>query len=96
MSWKDTPVLMGKLATEADLVAGVAVFHQAGAGEPYSERQLPARAVASLDGEAGVNVTVVQIEVSAAGTIVCGAKPDDGSGDIVCLIEELEFLEGGK
>ena len=93
MSAKDTSVLFGRLATEADLAADAAVFHQNGDGEPYTLRQLPARAIWRDEDGTAVNVDIVQIELSANGAVICGAKTDEGE-KMVCTIEELEFLDG--
>jgi len=91
--WKTWPVVTGRVAAEPDLASGAAVFHQQGRGVAYaSERELPALAIARIEGRSEEKVVVVQMEKTPTGEILCGARNIEGR-DLVCMLDELTFVE---
>lgn len=93
-AWHEVPHLQGRLATQADVEAGRAVFYldaDAARCRP-AELALPACAVQTLDDGRQRPVIVIQAEVLADETIVGVRYLDGGSG--VCFAAEVELLPG--
>lgn len=90
--WRSVPAINGRLATEADMNSGLAMFHQGGGGKPYLKRRFPALATVRRTGRTLETVVVVQIEQTAPGQVVCGVRYFDGS-DFICMLEDLKFQE---
>ena len=91
-NWRQTPVVRGRLATEADLVSRTAVFHQDGGGSVFAGRRLPALATYRDGNSKVVPVLVVQAEGGPNDVVVCGARYADGR-ELMCMLGDLDFDE---
>lgn len=92
--WESVPVTKGRLACEADIESGAAVFHLSdpnGLGAaPYS-MDLPRPAILMDENGEEIPVIVIQVE-EGGGKIYVGYRFLDG-GNGVCHLEELELLK---
>ena len=91
--WRGVPHLSGRLAVEADVKEGRAVFFQHGEGvvmEPV-EMELPQAAILRAEGSSPERVIVIQVERSAHQVLV-GYRPLCG-GNGIATLAEVEFLE---
>jgi hypothetical protein len=90
--WRSVPCTTGRVATDADMKAGRAVFHIRGESAPVP-MEIPCCAVQVLEGGAEQPVVVVQAEKCAPG-IVFGVRPLSG-GNGVCMEGEVRLLQSG-
>ena len=92
--WRSVPHMQGRLAGQADVEAGRAVFHLD--VDPRrcapAELSLPACAIQTLDDGRRRPVIVIQAEVLRDETILGVRYLEGGSG--VCYAAEVEFLPG--
>ena len=90
--WRDTPCVVGRPATEADVTAGSAVFYVPGesAAAPMA---LPCCAIQSLEDGSEQPVVIVQAELAPHGTIL-GVRPLSG-GNGICMATEVRLLPAG-
>jgi hypothetical protein len=90
--WRDTPCVVGRPATEADVAAGSAVFYVPGesAAAPMA---LPCCAIQSLEDGSEQPVVIVQAELAPHGTIL-GVRPLSG-GNGICMATEVRLLPAG-
>ena len=88
-TWKQVPVISGRVATENDVEEGRAVFYVPSGSEPY-ETDLP---LFALQAEEGANkkipCVVIQIEITPEGTTVGVRYVEGGNG--VGMANEFEF-----
>jgi hypothetical protein len=91
-SWRETPCIVGRPATEADVAAGYAVFCVPGksAAAPMA---LPSCAIQSLEDGSKQPVVVVQAELAPHG-IILGVRPLAG-GNCICMAPEVRLLPDG-
>jgi hypothetical protein len=89
-AWQGLPHLRGRLATEEDVLAGSAVFHQAGSDPTRGPADVPLPRRARL-GSDGPEVVIIQAEW-ARGAVVVGYR-DPAGGNGIALLEELELSE---
>ena len=94
-SWDTVPVTRGRLATEADVRNGCAVFYLEGA-EPHDAEplSLPIPRLAVLrDTDTGTDLIVVaiQAERSFQKRLVGYRRLHGGNG--MCMLEELEWID---
>ena len=87
--WRDTPVTVGRCATENDVKAGRAVFYVDGGSEP-AEFALPCAAIQHLENGTKQRVVVIQAERAPSG-VALGVRPLVG-GNGVCMENEVEVL----
>ena len=90
--WRDTPCLSGRVAVEADVNAGRAVFFLAGATARPHPLDLPCCAVLAERGLPSKPVIVIQAESTDRG-IFAGYRTLTG-GNGVCNLDELALLPG--
>ena len=90
--WRNVPCVVGLAATEADVLAGAAVFYvqDASVADPMS---LPCCAIQRLEDGSEQPVVVVQAEAAPYGTIF-GVRPLSG-GNAICTAAELQLLPAG-
>ncbi len=90
--WRNTPCVVGRPATEADVAAGSAVFYVPGesAAVPMA---LPCCAIQSLEDGSEQPVVIVQAELAPHGTIL-GVRPLSG-GNGICMATEVRLLPAG-
>ena len=92
--WRDTPHVAGRLATEADALAGRAVYF-AEVGEerlPNTVYEMSLPAAAMLREESGeVPVIIIQAEMGPNGVLI-GYRPLDG-GNGICVLDDIVLLE---
>ncbi len=91
-AWRNTPCVVGRPATEADVAAGSAVFYVLG-DSVAAPMRLPCCAIQSLEDGSDQSVVVVQAEVAPHGTIL-GVRPLSG-GSCICMAAEIRLLPGG-
>ena len=92
-NWKDTPHVVGRLATEEDVKNGAATFIIETQGQVHKPLNILIPSLAflvDLDTKEKTPVVVIQGEQVGEGQIV-GIKYLDGS-DGVCELGELEFV----
>ena len=92
--WKDTPCVVGRLATETDVKEGRAAFYVTGdpAMKPL-EIVLPACAIWN-DSERKRAVPVILIQAVQTSKITAVGFRFLSGGNGVCLLSELEILKG--
>jgi hypothetical protein len=94
-AWDSVPVTRGRLATEADVRAGCAVFCLAGAEEPDAaplDVLVPALAVLRDEqAQSGVIVVAIQAERSFEKQLVGYRFLNGGNG--ICTLGELEWID---
>jgi hypothetical protein len=90
--WREVPFVSARIATEADVASGAAVFYIQGESEPESIT-LPACAIQKLDDGSTEQVIVIQAEKTPDG-VYLGVRPLVG-GNGICTIEEVEFVPSG-
>ena len=90
--WRSTPCVTGRAASEADVLAGRAVFYIEGdsAAAPV---QIPCCAIQTLDDGSEQPVVIVQAELGPDG-ILFGVRPLSG-GNGICLSNEVHLLPAG-
>jgi hypothetical protein len=89
-NWRSTPAIEGRTATEADIRAGIAVFHIPSGSTPHPI-QLPICAI-HHDAKTGEATPVVVIQAAAAaGKVLIGARPLEG-GNMVGLLTEVDLV----
>ena len=92
--WRSVPFIQGRLAAEADVRAGRAVFFLEGAHAPEAEplpMSLPALAVWRSETDGALVGVAIQAERSFGKRLV-GLRLIEG-GNAVCHIEELEWID---
>src|SRR5882672_7958266 len=94
-AWRAVPHIAGRVATEADVRAGLAAFSTPVGPEYISNTAhhmpLPALAILRSDDEPrSVPVIIIKAEQGPRGVIV-GYRPLEG-GNGVCMLSELELL----
>ena len=90
-SWRSVPSVQGRVATDADVQAGRAVFYVPTGSKPYP-LSLPVCAI-HRDEETGKATSIVVIQAEEApGQIVLGARPLEG-GNMVCTLPEVELVQ---
>lgn len=87
--WREVPFISARVATEADVASGAAVFYIQGESEPASII-LPACALQKLEDGSTKPVIVIQAEKTPHG-VYLGIRPLVG-GNGICTIEEVEFV----
>ncbi|HEY8012159.1 MAG TPA: hypothetical protein VIE67_14305 [Rudaea sp.] len=90
--WRSAPSVAGRPATEADVLAGAAVFYVEG-DTAAVQMQLPCCAIHTLGDGSEESVVVIQAELGPQGTIL-GVRPLAG-GNGVCLATEVRLLPNG-
>jgi hypothetical protein len=95
--WQTLPAISGTLATEKDVNSGRAVFYledpnEIGA-EPYNRLEMPHCAIL-LDGDTGKETPVVIIQAEKAEELTYIGYRFLSGGNGVCLLPELELLDG--
>lgn len=90
--WRTVPCIMGRSATEDDVVAGRAVFYVQGHSDP-AQFNLPCCGFQLLEDGSEEPVVVVQAEHSPQG-IILGVRPLCG-GNSVCMETEVRLLPLG-
>ena len=88
--WRNTPCVVGRVATESDVKAGRAVFYVKGASSPAPMR-LPHCAIQTRSDGSTIKVVVVQAEYADNQTLL-GVRPLAG-GNGICLLQEVELLD---
>ena len=91
--WRSTPCLKGRVATEDDVKAGIAVFtvRPGNKGDPKpANMELPRCAIQMTEKEGPVPVVIIQAEILAGQTFL-GVRYLNG-GDGVCMLDEAELL----
>jgi hypothetical protein len=91
-SWRATPCVSGRVATEADVKAGTAVFFVQGESQA-AQMTLPQCGMQVLEDGSKIPVVVIQAEVAPSGVIL-GIRPLTG-GNGICLAHEVELLPNG-
>src|SRR5690242_8118966 len=91
-TWGSVPCVAGRCATEADVVAGRAVFYVQGPSAA-APMQLPCCAVQVMEDGSEQSVVVIQAEL-ARDTVVLGVRPLAG-GNGVYTISEVRLLPQG-
>jgi len=92
IEWRNTRCVVGRPATEADVVAGSAVFYVP--GEPAAAPMtIPCCAFQSLEDGSEQPVVIVQAEIAPHG-IILGVRPLSG-GSGVCMATEVRLLPAG-
>lgn len=90
--WHKVPCTVGRPATEADVIAGVAAFYVQGESV-QAPMSLPCCAIQLLEDGTEQPVVIVQAELAPHGTIL-GVRPLSG-GNGVCMAHEVRLLSGG-
>lgn len=90
--WQSVPCVSGRAATEADVLAGAAVFYVQGASSPVS-MALPCCAIQQLEDGLEQPVVIIQAELGPQGTIL-GVRPLAG-GNGICLATDVRLLPAG-
>ena len=90
--WRNVPHVAGRPATEADVLAGAAVFYVQGDSAADSV-PLPCCAIQRLEDGSEQPVVVIQAEIAPYGTIF-GVRPLSG-GNGICTAEEIRLLPAG-
>ena len=90
--WRRTPHVSGRAATEADVIAGLAVFYVAGESLPVA-MDLPCCAIQALDDGSKQSVVIVQSELGPNGTLL-GVRPLSG-GNGICMATDVQLLPDG-
>lgn len=90
--WRDVPHVSGRVATEADVIAGRAVFYIEGESG-HDPMPVPCCAVQLLDDGSEQRVVVIQSEIAPFGRLRC-VRPLAG-GNCVCSDAELRLLPDG-
>lgn len=90
--WHNTPCVVGRPATEADVAAGSAVFYVQG-DSAAATMALPCCAIQSLQDGSEQPVVIVQAELAHNGTIL-GVRPLSG-GNGICMATEVRLLPAG-
>ena len=90
--WRDTPCIVGRPATEADVAAGTAVFYVPGESA-VAPMDLPCCAIQSHEDGSEQPVVIVQAELAPHGTIL-GVRPLSG-GNGICMDTEVRLLPAG-
>jgi hypothetical protein len=91
-AWRSVPYVAGRVATEADVVRGYAVFYVPDESMPAA-MNLPCCAIQTLEDGSEQPVIIVQAEVAHHGTIY-GVRPLSG-GNGVCLDTEVRLVPEG-
>ena len=92
--WRNVPCVSGRPATEADVVAGAAVFYVP-TGSAAATMPLPCCAILSQEDGAEQQVVVIQAELAPRGDgTVLGVRPLSG-GNAICTMGEVRLLPGG-
>jgi hypothetical protein len=88
--WQTAQAVSGRIATEADVKNGCAVFYIPSGSVPH-RIALPACAI-HHDVVTGRAEAVVVIQAEAGdGQIIVGVRPLEG-GNMICTLPELEFV----
>jgi hypothetical protein len=90
--WRSTPYLAGRVAIDADVREGRAVFFVNGDSEP-AVIQLPCCALQKRDDGSCTRVVVVQAE-HVDGQTLLGVRSLTG-GNGICLLSDVEILQEG-
>jgi hypothetical protein len=90
--WASVAYVAGRVATEADVVNGSAVFFINGESAPAAF-PLPCRAFQRLDDGAEIPVVVIQAEAGPHGTLLGVRYLDGGNG--VCALAEVTLAPSG-
>jgi hypothetical protein len=93
-TWKTTPCISGRLATEADVKEGKAVFF---IQEPDGKTQIEPIRIPSciivLDNETNEEIPAIAIQAEFVdGQVLVGYRPLSG-GNGVCDINEVQFID---
>jgi len=92
--WRNVPCVSGRPATEADVVAGAAVFYVP-TGSEAATMQLPCCAMLSQEDGSEQQVVVIQAELAPRGDgTILGVRPLSG-GNVICTTGEVTLLPGG-
>lgn len=91
--WRSTPYIAGRPATEADVIAGLAVFYAPNATTAAASMSLPCCAYQQLEDGSEQPVVVIQAELAPEG-IILGVRPLSG-GNSICLVTEVRLLPDG-
>lgn len=90
-TWRGVPAVRGRVATEADVQAGKAVFYIPTGSKPH-QLLLPACAMhRDAETRKATSVVVIQAE-EVPGKIVLGVRPVAG-GSMVCTLAEVELVQ---
>ena len=90
--WANVPCTAGRRATEADVLAGAAVFYVQGESTPAAI-ELPCCAMQLLEDGSEQPVVVIQAELAPYG-VNLGIRPVAG-GNGICTLEEVRLLPDG-
>ena len=95
-TWRETPCVRGRAATEDDAKAGRAAFYLAlseGQESRPIDLDLPRCAILHDENEGDLPVIVIQAEEGDNGTVqlIAGYRPLPG-GIGICMLNQLEFL----
>jgi hypothetical protein len=91
--WRETPCLVGRSATQADVAAGRAVFATSGAESRPIDLSLP-RCALHIDQATGEKTPVILIQAEESKGLKIVGYRFLGGGDGACLLSELELLDG--
>jgi hypothetical protein len=92
--WRNVPCVSGRPATEADVVAGAAVFYVP-TGSAAATMQLPCCAILLQEDGSEQQVIVIQAELAPGRDCsVLGVRPLSG-GNVVCTMSEVTLLPSG-
>ncbi len=90
--WREVPFVSARVATEADVASGAAVFYIQGDAEPASIA-LPFCALQKLENGSIQQVIAIQAEKTRHG-VYLGVRPLVG-GNCICSLEEVELVPAG-
>ncbi len=90
--WRNTPCIVGRPATEADVATGSAVFYVPGESVA-APMALPCCAIQSLEDGSEQPVVIIQAELAPHGTVL-GVRPLAG-GNGICMNTEVRLLPTG-
>lgn len=91
--WRETPCLRGRAATQEDVGAGRAVFAAPGADAKPIDLKLP-RCAIHTDEETGKRTPVIVVQAEDVRGLKTVGYRDLSGSEGVCLLSELELLDG--
>lgn len=91
-NWRDTPCVLGRVASEGDVQQGRAVFYVDGPSQA-ADVPLPRCALLHEDRGKAMPVILIQAESRDDGKVLLGYRPlSDGNG--ICMLEDVDLLDG--
>ncbi len=90
--WRDTPCIVGRVATEDDVRAGFAVFYVEGVSNPATFT-LPRCGLLKNNEGSALLVVVIQAESRYDGQVLFGYRPFNG-GNGICMNYDVQFVDG--